>query len=423
MLQTKSLSLDEKTTILAFRGVVCLFLCFFLLYAPAARETFSWAPFALVTVYLLSNLALIPVKRPHFTGSIMPIAIFLFDTGLISWIIYLGEGFNSDIYLIYFLILFMSGLQVKIWQSFLIGTVASLIYVFLWTAARPGEDPLNAHTLLRLPFFYLISFFSAYFTRQVQEREQFIEARHNAELARADCRAMTGRIAGKIAFAMNNPLAIIIGFGQSFVKQPSTDSHQRLAARHMLDGANRCREMIDSLLLLSDQFWAPLAAADLNTVIRDTAAAMREEGVFTGKNIELREELQDGLPLIRTEKRQLGRALRELVKNAGDAMPGGGVLTLKTRLAGGAGRDEILCEVEDTGTGIEPALAPRIFEPFFTTKEGEDKGLGLSYICAIMARHCGAVSFTTVPGRGTSFILKFPLEAPSGGKPAVSRGT
>ncbi|HBB68038.1 MAG: hypothetical protein A2X28_01350 [Elusimicrobia bacterium GWA2_56_46] len=420
MTQTKSLNLNEKTTILAFRGVVFLFLCFFLLYAPAKGDTFSWEPAALVLLYLVSNLALFPVERARFADSLIPIAIFLFDTGLISWIIYMGEGFNSDIYLIYFLIIFMAGLQVKIWQSFLIGTVASLIYVFLWTAARPGEDLLNTHTLLRLPFFYLISFFSAYFARQVQEKEERVAAQHKAELAKARYRSMTGQIAGKIAFAMNNPLAIIIGFGQSFVKQTGSDSHQQLAARHMLDGANRCREMIDNLLLLSDQSWAPLDSTDLNAVVRDTVSALREERAFGDKKIELRQELQDDLPPVQAEKRQLGRALKELIKNSLDAMPNGGVLVLRTRLANETKRGEVICEVEDTGQGIDPALLPLIFEPFFTTKEGDGKGLGLSYVSAIMQRHCGSVSFTTEPGRGTNFALKFPLGSVYDGRTASS---
>lgn len=337
-------------------------------------------------------------------------AIFLFDTLWISWVIYSSEGLNSDLYLIYFLVVFMSGLQMRVWQSFLIGTVASLLYIGLWVHARPNEDLLNTHTLLRLPFFYMVSFFTAYFAQQVQERERDLKARHGLEMAKAERRAMAGRLAGRIAFEMNNPLSIVIGFAQGLLKRMDPSDQRRLAAQHMFQEANRCRAMIESLLLLSDQAWAEMDAVALNTVILDEVSALREEGLLERGRVELREELEEGMPFIRGERRQLGRAVRELVKNSLDAMPQGGVLTLRTSCLRTPSGDEIQCVIQDAGHGIAPDAAAQIFEPFFTTKEGEGKGLGLSYVSSIVHRHRGSIDFDSGPGRGTKFTMRLPAE-------------
>lgn len=219
---------------------------------------------------------------------------------------------------------------------------------------------------------------------------------------------MAGRLAGKIAFEMNNPLSVVIGFAQSILKRMEPSDSQHLAARHMLEGAGRCRDMIENLLLLSDQAWTKLDAVALNAVMLDTAAAMKKENPAAWSAIAVREELAEGLPFIRGERRQLSRAIRELIKNSLESMPQGGVLTLRAFRARKPGGDEIHCEVRDTGHGISAEAAAQIFEPFFTTKPGEGQGLGLSYASAIAQRHRGAIGFDSRPGEWTSFVMRLP---------------
>jgi len=93
------------------------------------------------------------------------------------------------------------------------------------------------------------------------------------------------------------------------------------------------------------------------------------------------------------------------VLNAIQAMPDGGTLTLRTRVRDG----EVVAEVEDTGTGIDPSVRDRIFDPFFTTRDvGEGTGLGLAVSDAIVRAHGGTIEVESEPGRGSVFRVRFP---------------
>jgi signal transduction histidine kinase len=95
--------------------------------------------------------------------------------------------------------------------------------------------------------------------------------------------------------------------------------------------------------------------------------------------------------------------LLNLVRNAREAMPGGGTLFVGTRAADG----DALVEVRDTGPGIEPGRLARIFDPFFTTKE-RGTGLGLALAQEIAQEHGGELTCASTPGQGTSFTLRLP---------------
>src|SRR5207248_2690417 len=96
--------------------------------------------------------------------------------------------------------------------------------------------------------------------------------------------------------------------------------------------------------------------------------------------------------------------LTNLVFNAVDAMPTGGVLSLRTWAADG----RVSISVRDTGVGIPESMREKIFEPFFTTKGEKGNGLGLSVAFAIVRRHNGEISFETQPGQGTTFTVQLP---------------
>ena len=95
-----------------------------------------------------------------------------------------------------------------------------------------------------------------------------------------------------------------------------------------------------------------------------------------------------------------------LIKNAVDAMPDGGTLTLRAD----AEDDRIVIRVHDTGAGIAPDIGRRVFEPFFTTKEpGRGTGLGLTVTYGIVQEHGGTIDFVSKPGAGTTFTVTLPV--------------
>jgi CheY-like chemotaxis protein len=130
-----------------------------------------------------------------------------------------------------------------------------------------------------------------------------------------------------------------------------------------------------------------------------------------GENIEVVTALA-GEPLpVRADRGQLAQVITNLAVNARDAMPNGGVITIRAASANGdAGRTAVLT-VSDEGTGMDPATAARIFEPFFTTKGDHGSGLGLATVYGIVAQTGGEVTFETTPGSGTTFDVSLPLDA------------
>jgi signal transduction histidine kinase len=120
--------------------------------------------------------------------------------------------------------------------------------------------------------------------------------------------------------------------------------------------------------------------------------------------------LEEGLPTIQADATLLHRALENLVLNAMDAMPAGGVLMLRT-----THRDEgreVHLEISDTGTGLTPEECERLFTPYYTTKL-HGTGLGLAIVQSVVSDHGGRISVESEAGVGTSFHIDLPLKPPS----------
>jgi CheY-like chemotaxis protein/anti-sigma regulatory factor (Ser/Thr protein kinase) len=133
-----------------------------------------------------------------------------------------------------------------------------------------------------------------------------------------------------------------------------------------------------------------------------------------GRVIRMETDLRAGLPTVMGIESEIREALTNLVFNAVDAMPQGGVITLRTRVAG----PMVTLEVADTGTGMDEATRRRCLEPFFSTKGERGTGLGLAMVYGVVQRHDASLDIETAPGRGTTMRLGFPL-----GQPAATAGS
>jgi signal transduction histidine kinase len=116
------------------------------------------------------------------------------------------------------------------------------------------------------------------------------------------------------------------------------------------------------------------------------------------------------LPLIQADPAQLMQVFVNLLNNAADAMPGGGAITITTRLSPG-GTVEI--DIADAGCGIAEENLGKLFTPFFTTKPfGKGTGLGLSIVYGIIKMHRGQIKVSSQPGKGTTFTVALPISPP-----------
>jgi signal transduction histidine kinase len=123
---------------------------------------------------------------------------------------------------------------------------------------------------------------------------------------------------------------------------------------------------------------------------------------YASKHIRVELKVEPDLPLVLADHGKIKQALLNLFKNAEEAMPKGGTLTLR----GYKSEDRVMLEIHDTGIGIPKDI--NIDEPFITTKPG-GTGLGLMIVRQILAHHHGFLSYTGEPGKGTSFFLSFPI--------------
>ncbi|MBI2385824.1 MAG: hypothetical protein HYV14_07410 [Elusimicrobia bacterium] len=170
----KGLALDDRATVLAFRGVLFLSMVLMLVHSRHQAHVFEPAPFVLAAAYLLTSLGLWKASKRALGAPFAQAAAFLWDIGAVAGVMYFSEGFDSELYLMFFLILFMSALMTKVWHSFLIAAVASLIYAGLWSEGKVAADLPATNLLLRFALFQATAFFSAVTAARARDRDERI---------------------------------------------------------------------------------------------------------------------------------------------------------------------------------------------------------------------------------------------------------
>lgn len=270
--------------------------------------------------------------------------------------------------------------------------------------------------------------------RALMELQQ--EVAHTAKLA-----AM-GRLAAGLAHEIGNPLAAARNYVALL--------RRRGPEAALLDGLERELARIDRLVgdvRESARGEASLEPVDVAAAAEEAVGLLRLQGRLAG--IEVATHWAPGLPAVRAERHRLVQVFVNLFLNAVDAMPRGGRLVVRaepaTFAAGGdaaprrvndppgadfrhlrrwhrwvrlgapapeAGEPAVRVEVEDTGEGIDPALADAVFEPFVTTKPpGRGTGLGLTLVAASVLEWGGRVALHSRPGQGTTVVLWLPVHA------------
>jgi two-component system, NtrC family, sensor kinase len=213
-----------------------------------------------------------------------------------------------------------------------------------------------------------------------------------------------GLLAAGVAHEVNTPLAVISNYIQMLAKQiPSGDPRQKTIER-IVKQTFRASEIVNNLLNFSRTGGTEPVEVDLNSVLEETLTLVQHP--FKSAQVNVVKNYQERLPVILGSTTRLQQVFLNLFMNARDAMPGGGMLEVRT----GSRNGSVEVEVTDTGAGIPPEHLKRIFDPFFTTKAtGRGTGLGLSVSYGIIKEHAGKVDVRSTPGKGTSFRLEFPV--------------
>jgi PAS domain S-box-containing protein len=232
-----------------------------------------------------------------------------------------------------------------------------------------------------------------------------------------------GQMASGIAHDVNNAISPVLLYAEHLL-----DSERSLSprGRAALETIARAIDDVAATVARMREFYRQRETRDeqrplrLNALVQQvlelTQARWSDMPQQHGAVIRLETALATELPDVRGVDSELREALVNLVFNAVDAMPEGGVLTLRTQLLdsrqddGEGVRRHVTVEVEDTGVGMDEPTRRRCLEPFFTAKGERGTGLGLAMVYGIAQRHGAKVAIDSAPGRGTRVRLEFPVE-------------
>ncbi len=231
----------------------------------------------------------------------------------------------------------------------------------------------------------------------------------HAQLVQKERMASMGQLAAGVAHQLNNPLGTILLFSDIVLKELPADSPAREDLRMIAREAHRAKEIVTALLNFARQqkVWAqPTSVAEMLHRLAERTRLQPD-----AQRVQVVEDIAPDLPEIEADPAQLENVFANLIDNALDAMPEGGVLTLRAGV--NAGGQSVIVEVEDTGCGIPEENLNQLFSPFFTTKPlGQGTGLGLAIAYGIVKVHHGAITVRSQVGRGSVFSVTLPIRLP-----------
>lgn len=249
--------------------------------------------------------------------------------------------------------------------------------------------------------------------RDISERKHL-----EAQLIQAQKMEAIGTLAGGIAHDFNNSLQAIFACTEILLMSKKEGDADYSKLTTIEKAIQRASKLTKRLLIFGRKMENETMPVNLNNEIEQVSQIIKRT---IPKMINIKFDLDDKVGMINADPNQLEQVMMNLCINARDAMPEGGELTFKTERAiidegsvvkntGIPAGEYLLLTISDTGTGMESSMLDHIFEPFFTTKKvGDGTGLGLSMVYGIIKSHGGHIQCNSTPGKGTSFMIYFPV--------------
>ena len=275
---------------------------------------------------------------------------------------------------------------------------------------------LLAGALAALFAWWVFAFFSQRRYASRLRKEVEIKVAENREMEKELVRAgklkSMGILAGGIAHDFNNFLAAIMGNLSMLESSRHLSGDDRELTSHALAAVNRARSLTSQLLTFSKGGTPVREAGDIRSVIREIAAF-----IMRGSNSSCVFDLPEDLRNVEMDADQISQVINNILLNARQAMPGGGVIEIRARnheysLSGACPRlpspgNYVAIEIEDHGEGIPASIIEHIFDPYFTTRP-DGSGLGLTTAYSIVEKHGGRIEVRSEEGKGTTVSFCLP---------------
>jgi PAS domain S-box-containing protein len=252
----------------------------------------------------------------------------------------------------------------------------------------PQDDPIGRCAILR----------------DITERKRLEDAKLQAERL-----AVIGSMSAKLAHEIRNPLSSVIlnldlvGDEAAALaeQEPSATAEMRTLLNAIRSEVRRIQRVTEDYLQFARMPKPRRDLVSLNELLTQGLSFLQTS--FDAAGVIVTRELDPSLPAVHGDEAQLWQAILNLIRNALEAMPHGGTLTLATVRH----PDSVLLRVSDTGKGLDPVARQNLFKPFFSTKPS-GTGLGLPLTQQVITEHGGRIRCESDPGRGTSFLIELP---------------
>jgi PAS domain S-box-containing protein len=262
------------------------------------------------------------------------------------------------------------------------------------------------------------------FTKDITDRKRSEEDHRQLQerLQRAEKMEALGTLAGGVAHDLNNVLGIVVGYSEMLLDEIDAASPLRDDMVKIMEGGHRSAAIVQDLLTLARRGVHARNVFNLNDAVRDCRKTPEfEKALSLNPKVSIKTDLEADLLNMMGSPLHIGKTIMNLVSNAIEAMPYGGLLTVATSNrsldmpvqgydAVNAG-DYVVLTIADTGEGISASDIKHIFEPFYTKKVmgKSGTGLGLAVVWGTVKDHHGYIDVRSEVGKGTTFTLYFPV--------------
>ncbi|MEO5804722.1 MAG: ATP-binding protein [Verrucomicrobiota bacterium] len=279
------------------------------------------------------------------------------------------------------------------------------------SASATAEEPTEVYFIPRdelLQILESIPRLSAFFVREISRRLRDFNGQYIREVLQSERLALVGRFASSIVHDLKNPLNIIGLAAEMAGTETASPEMRATSKKRIAKQVQRISDMVNELLEFArgSQPAMELTKTEYASFVENLIEEIRPEAEMKSVRIEF-EKIPPKI-LVRINCARLSRVFHNLIHNAIDVMPDGGKIVLRFSL----NKNEVVTEVEDSGSGIAPEMANKLFQPFATHGKSHGTGLGLSICKRIVEDHKGKIYARSEPQHGAIFGFTLPIEQP-----------